>query len=162
MIQIEQARPADVAEVRRIAAGVFSQYGDYARILPRFFFSPGVRTFLARREGQVIGFVMLGFLPWSGKEAQSDAWIGDILALAVEPAERRQGVGSRLMERTRALAVELARERNIRELQLTCARTNAAGMAFFARHGFRVVDPAHGWYSGGQPAVRMAGPLESL
>lgn len=159
MIQIEAARPADISEVRRIAAEVFSQYGDYARILPRFFASQGVQTYLAHREDRVVGFVMLGFIPWSGKDSRSDAWIGDILALAVVPEARRQGIGSRLMERARELARELARERDIREVQLTCARTNHGALAFFARQGFRVIDPAHGWYSGGQPALRMAGSV---
>lgn len=159
MIQIEAARPADVSQVRRMAAEVFSQYGDYARILPRFFASPGVQTYLARRGDEAVGFVMLGFIPWSGKDTSSDDWIGDVLALAVVAGARRQGVGSRLMARARQLAQEIGRVRNIRELQLTCARTNHAGLAFFSHHGFRVIDPAHGWYSGGQPAVRMAGPV---
>ncbi|NMB76107.1 MAG: GNAT family N-acetyltransferase [Myxococcales bacterium] len=161
MIHVETAKPADVSAVRGIAAEVFSQYGDYARILPRFFASPGVQTYLARDEQRVLGFVMIGFIPWSGKDTRSDSWVGDVLALAVVPEARRQGVGTRLMQRARELARDLGRERVIRELQLTCARTNHAALAFFARLGFRVVDPAHGWYSGGQPALRMAGSLES-
>lgn len=159
MIQIEVAKPADVSSVRRIAAEVFSQYGDYARILPRFFASPGVQTYLAQQEGRVVGFVMIGFIPWSGKDSQSDSWVGDVLALAVVPEARRQRIGTRLMERARELARDLGRERVVREVQLTCARTNHAALAFFARQGFRVIDPAHGWYSGGQAAVRMAGSL---
>jgi hypothetical protein len=50
--------------------------------------------------------------------------------------------------------------RDVKEIQLTCAKGNQAGLSFFSRHGFSVIDPRHGTYSGGQAAVRMAKRLQ--
>jgi ribosomal protein S18 acetylase RimI-like enzyme len=49
--------------------------------------------------------------------------------------------------------------RDVREIQLTCAESNQAAVAFFTRYGFRVVDQHHGRYANGQTALRLAKPF---
>jgi ribosomal protein S18 acetylase RimI-like enzyme len=156
MAVIEPAEPKDVAHVRRISKVVFEEYGSYADILPRFFVAQGVTTYFARVGKNVVGFIMVGFLPWKGGDSNSDAWIADILAIAVEPTLHRKGVGSALMNKMLHLADEMCEWRDVREIQLTCAATNQAGLGFFERFGFSITDKQHGHYSGGQPAVRMS------
>jgi ribosomal protein S18 acetylase RimI-like enzyme len=155
MTTIEPAQPADIVAVRRLAQLVFAEYGDYANILPRFFCTQGVTTFVARVGKEVVGFIMLGYMPWSGKDHDGEGWMVDLLALAVEPARQRQGIGSALMEELARLTQQMAEWRDIKELQLTCAETNEAGLKFFAKHGFAVFDTSHGCYSGGQLAWRL-------
>ncbi|MBN2497537.1 MAG: GNAT family N-acetyltransferase [Deltaproteobacteria bacterium] len=155
MIAIVPAQPADVERVRSISSEVFSVYGDYASILPRFFATHGVTTYLARRADEAVGFVMLGFLPWNAGE-EDDAWIADLLAIAVLPAHQRCGVGKALMGQLEKLIGEMSEWRDLKEIQLTCAAGNEAGLAFFEQHGFRVIDRQHGAYSAGQRAWRLA------
>lgn len=156
MATIEPALPGDVVHIRRIASAVFEQYGDYAKILPRFFSSQGVTSYVAKVGQEVVGFVMLGFLPWTGGDCNSDSWVADILALAVAPERQRQGIGCAMMSRTFELAQEMSDWRDVREIQLTCAKSNQAGAAFFAKWGFLVVESNHGSYSSGQPAMRLS------
>jgi ribosomal protein S18 acetylase RimI-like enzyme len=159
MASIEPARPEDVVQVGKISESVFEDYGEYGRIVAKFFTSQGVTTYVARVGSEVAGFIMLGFLPWSGGDKKGNPWIADLLAIAVVPGRRRQGIGSALMERMFELVREMGEWRDLKEIQLTCAEENQAGLNFFSRFGFSVTDPHHGSYSGGQAAVRLAKKL---
>jgi len=154
----DKARPEDLERVRAIAGDVFADYGDYAALLSRFFAARGVSTFVARHGAEVVGFIMLGFLPWSGGREDGSPWIGDLLSIAVAPGRQGRGVGRQLLQQAFALVEEMADWRDIREVQLTCAAGNERALEFFRRQGFVVSDPDHGRYSSGQPAVRMSRP----
>ena len=160
MASIEPARPEDVVVVGKISESVFEDYGDYGKIVAKFFTSQGVTTYVARVGPDVVGFIMLGFLPWSGGAKEGNPWISDLLAIAVVPEHRRQGIGDALMQQMFQLVEEMSEWRDVKEIQLTCAEGNQAGLDFFSRHGFAVIDPRHGSYSGGQPAVRLAKRLQ--
>ncbi len=56
----------------------------------------------------------------------------EILNLAIEPAQHRRGLASRLLE----AAVELGRARGARRVFLEVRPSNAAAIAFYQRHGF--------------------------
>jgi ribosomal protein S18 acetylase RimI-like enzyme len=160
MASIEPARPEDVAQVGKISESVFEDYGEYGKVVAKFFASQGVTTYVARVGAEVAGFVMLGFLPWSGGAGEGNPWISDLLAIAVVPRHRRRGIGDALMQRMFRLVNEMSEWRDVKEIQLTCAEGNQAGLEFFKKHGFAVIDPRHGSYSGGQPALRMAKRLQ--
>jgi ribosomal protein S18 acetylase RimI-like enzyme len=159
MAAIEPARPEDVVMVGKISESVFEDYGEYGKIVAKFFTSQGVTTYVARVGTDVVGFIMLGFLPWSVGAGEGNPWIADLLAIAVVPERRRQGIGSALMQRMFELVGEMGDWRDVKEIQLTCAEGNQVGLDFFSRYGFSVIDPRHGSYSGGQAAVRMAKKL---
>lgn len=145
--------------VRRIAEEVFADYGAYGKLIPKFFASQGVATFVARVAGQVVGFVMIGFLPWQAGGRDSDDWIGDVLAIGVDPARQGKGIGSQLMQQALELSRQMSEWRDLREIQLTCAADNQAALRFFSRHGFQVSEERHGSYAGGQDAMRLVRPL---
>ena len=160
MIEIVEAKPADIEEIRRLAMDVFAPYGEYGNVLPRFFTTPGVHSYLAREGDRVRGFVMLGFLPWSGpEEDKQEAWVADLLAIAVEAEAQRKGLGRRLMQQVDSLLAEMAEWRDLKEIQLSCAADNHAALAFFQDLGFVVADKGHGNYSGGQAAWRLSRKL---
>jgi len=160
MASIEPARPEDVVAVGEISESAFEDYGEYGKIVAKFFTSQGVTTYVARVGAEVVGFVMLGFLPWSGGAEEGNPWISDLLAIAVVPGQRRRGIGDALMQRMFELVEEMGEWRDVLEIQLTCAEGNQAGLNFFKKYGFEVIDPDHGTYSGGQPALRLAKRLE--
>jgi ribosomal protein S18 acetylase RimI-like enzyme len=168
---VEEAKPEDVVAVREISQEIFSAYGDYARLLPRFFSSQGVTSYVARegarenaRENaretaRVVGFLLLGFLPWTGGDGCSERWIADVLALGVRPSHQRKGIGKALMTRMLQLVSEMEEWREVREVQLVCAESNLLALDFFRQFGFQVVDPHHGTYAGGQKALRLGRKL---
>jgi ribosomal protein S18 acetylase RimI-like enzyme len=160
MAFIEPARPEDVAQVGKISEAAFEDYGEYGKIVAKFFTSQGVTTYVARVGTEVVGFIMLGFLPWTGSAEEGNPWISDLLAIAVVPEQRRRGIGDALMQRMLQLVEEMSEWRDVKEIQLTCAEENRAALDFFKKYGFEVIDPRHGSYSGGQPALRLAKRLE--
>ena len=155
MALIEQAKPEDVDQVHRIAREVFAVYGDYGKLLPRFFASQGVTTYVARIGPEVVGFVMMGFMPWTGGGQEENPWIGDLLAMGVDPARQGKGIGTELIRQAFELVAQMSEWRDIRQVQLTCAESNQQGLGFFARNGFKVIDAQHGSYSSGQAAMRL-------
>jgi ribosomal protein S18 acetylase RimI-like enzyme len=159
MASIEPARPEDVVAVGKISESAFEDYGEYGKIVSKFFTSQGVTTYVARVGAEVVGFIMLGFLPWSGGAGGGNPWISDLLAIAVVPGQRRRGIGDVLMQRMFQLVEEMGEWRDVKEIQLTCAEGNQVGLKFFKKYGFSVIDPHHGSYSGGQPALRLAKKL---
>jgi hypothetical protein len=54
MATIVPAQPENIEDVRRISLSVFDEYGDYGRILPRFFTTQGVTTYVARIRQEVV------------------------------------------------------------------------------------------------------------
>jgi GNAT superfamily N-acetyltransferase len=62
-------------------------------------------------------------------KAAPDAWLEDLF---VREDARRSGVGDALV----TLALERARERGARRIELDCNEANAGAQALYARHGF--------------------------
>lgn len=61
--------------------------------------------------------------------AAPDCWVEDVF---VEAAGRRRGVGDALVK----LALEVARERGARRVELDTSEVNEGARALYARHGF--------------------------
>lgn len=61
--------------------------------------------------------------------AAPDCWLED---LYVEPAARRRGVGDELVR----AAIDVARERGARRVELDVSEGNPAALALYERHGF--------------------------
>jgi GNAT superfamily N-acetyltransferase len=62
-------------------------------------------------------------------KAAPDAWLEDLFVAA---DARRAGIGDALV----TLAIERARERGARRIELDCNERNAGAQALYARHGF--------------------------
>ncbi len=148
-------RPASTADrtfIRDLSAQAFRAYGDYRELLPRWLSEPGVLTFVAVEDGEKQGFAMLGF--YFGDESRSWCY-ADLLAIAIHPAHRGQGLGKRLLARAIVAARESRRSLDVRELRLTVADSNDAALGLFAAAGFESDGRDHGRYDGGQVAIRM-------
>ncbi len=153
-------RPA--ATIRRAAAGdhawlvelggrVYGALGDYRVILPSWLEQPGVLTWLdADPGGRRRGFAMLGFYADDAEQA-----VCDLLALAVEPGDQRQGLGAGLLRHVIAVAERVGPAHAIRELRLTVARDNLDGQRLYRAHGFGFAPVATTRYATGLEALRM-------
>lgn len=108
---------------------------------------PGVWLSLARYEGQPAGFALNRIV---ADEAE-------LLLLAVASSYRRKGVGSALIERSRAIA----RDRKAFRMFLEVRHNNPA-MQLYQSCGFTVVGRRSGYYRGKDNLLYDAMTLSSL
>ena len=117
--------------------------------LRKFLTLPGSSCLLARASGEpqspIAGFII----------AESAGSEGRIITIDVLEAFRRTGIGSALL-----LAIEerLAAQ-GANRVELETATANAAGVAFWERHGYRKLGILHGYYLGRLDAWEMCKTL---
>jgi ribosomal-protein-alanine N-acetyltransferase len=87
---------------------------------------------LSEAEGKAIGFLI-------GRQAADEA---EILNLAVAQGSRRRGEGGALLK----AALEEFRDRGVSRVFLEVRDSNAAGIAFYGKHGFSKVGRREGYY----------------
>jgi ribosomal-protein-alanine N-acetyltransferase len=106
----------------------------YSRSMLRWFLKQaGAICLVAENAASVISAFIL---------AEADPPLGHIITLDVSAESRRSGLGSEL---TAAAEDELAL-RGVREVELETAVDNAAGIAFWTRHGYRTVGTIPRYY----------------
>lgn len=92
-------------------------------------------TWIARRDGRILGFVTL-----DGEE---------LVQLYLRPGEYRRGLGSMLLAK--------AKDRSPGRLYLFTFERNTRARAFYEAHGFRIVDRSDGSRNEeGEPDIRYA------
>ncbi len=138
---IRSGTPVDWDFVADLARRVFSAYGEYDRILPTCLDDPQFHTLVYEQEGRPAGFCMLSI---------GDG-VGEVVAVAVDPAWQGRGIGRQLM---RAI-VEDARGMEIRLLLLKTATRNLSAQGLFRKIGFEEADREAGYYAAGQTAIGM-------
>jgi len=94
--------------------------------------SVGYPAWVVRREGRVVGFCV-------GMPTPDDV---HVLAIAVDPDSRRQGVGARLLEEVYFLTQELGLSRVLLEVR----RSNERAIVFYQKQGFEQIGLRKGYY----------------
>lgn len=148
---LRSATYKDLPFIRQLAHSVFSQFGDYERILSHFFYSAGVTTFIWELNHAPVALAMVERI-WDRRE---NAYYADLLAIAVAPAHQAKGLGGLLLNSV----IEWATEAGAASLWLSVADTNTTAQRFFTNHGFVLITQNDSYYPGGQRAFRMARTL---
>jgi GNAT superfamily N-acetyltransferase len=85
---------------------------------------------VAEADGRVVAMLQLTFIPGLSRRG---AWRANIEAVRVDSALRCRGIGRWMMER----AIDVARKRDCRLVQLTSDRQRAQAHRFYAGLGFK-------------------------
>ncbi len=152
-VRVRAANAADEEFVRELAGEVFSPYGDYRPLLPKWFKVPGVMTFVSEEGKERTGYVMVAFF------REEAGLVGDVLAIAVEPAHQGRGTGRTLLSHAIAVCEQVAEHSPVQGIRLSVASTNARARHLFESLGFLLVDGDFGSYEGGQKALHMRRPV---
>ena len=134
-----RARP----EIRRLRADDAQAVAEILRQSPQAVFWPeasvkevlewkGSLGIVIEANGKVVGFLI-------GRQTIEEA---EVLNLAVVPGSRRNGMGGALLQ----AAVEEFRTRGANRVYLEVRESNAAGIAFYEKHGFGKAGRREGYY----------------
>jgi ribosomal-protein-alanine acetyltransferase len=131
-VAVRRVEASDAEEIRKIAKSSpeAAQWdvGNYARGR-----SAGETILVAEWDGAVCGLVVFRV---AGGECE-------ILNLAVDPDQRRHGVGTSLLQS----AVAQARRNKAKEVFLEVRESNAAAISFYAKQGFTKIGERARYYS---------------
>ena len=98
---------------------------------------PDIEGVIAERQGEAVGMVL--FFPWlSTWRGRLNLYIQD---LYVDPAERRSGLGRRLL----AAAAREGKARGCKGLLLAVEVSNMDAARFYARLGFQRIEEERQW-----------------
>lgn len=150
-LRIRLARlPADAAVAQRLAQTLLP-YGDYREPLLEWMAYPSVKSYLADLSPQEagVGLYLLGVF----RDEERRCQFSDLLALAVDPAVQRQGVGRALL---RHAIAESQATPGLAELRLSVSEHNRAARALFEAEGFTPRPYELGTYRNGALALRLA------
>ncbi len=150
-VEVRQAREDDMNALLSIEQQCFNvYYYDYYMLDRRdfeFYLADGDSLFLvAIREGRVVGDVLGPVDTWRNPPS------AHIDSIAVLPGHQHQGIGTYLLQ---AFLTEV-RRCGCTRVTLEVSTANAAGLAFFAKHGFRQKRRLPDYYGRGLPALFMA------
>jgi [ribosomal protein S18]-alanine N-acetyltransferase len=95
--------------------------------------SSGQIVLIAELSGQICGFVVARII---AEEAE-------ILNTAVDPAHRRQGIGTALL----SAAISSAQTQNAKSIYLEVRESNSAAITFYQQHGFEKTTQRRQYYS---------------
>lgn len=146
-VTVRPARAADVDYIRSLSKKVFQQYGPYENMLARWFESGIAVTLLALMEKRPVGFAMLGRL----ERRRYPPGVSELLAIAVEPAKWKLGIGGLLMREIQRDAKDL----KVETLVLHTAVENLPGRKLFEKYGFTPFEVKKNFYPEGQDALMM-------
>lgn len=150
-INLNFAEQSDIEYIIRLSGQVFSVYGPYDEIVPRWFSSGETHTIIARMKDRPIGFVMIGYFTWRYDLAAT----AEIMAIAVDPELHNMGIGSMLLKKIEEKAADL----NVKRLFLHTAVNNFPAQKLFKNSGYRLWEVKKDFYQGGQDAFVMTRDL---
>ncbi len=150
-VEVRQAREDDMNALLTIEQQCFNvYYYDYYMLDRRdfeFYLEDADSLVLvAVQEAQVVGDVLGPVDTWRNPPS------AHIDSIAVLPAYQHRGIGERLLQSFQGEV----RRRGCTRVTLEASTANAAGLAFFAKHGFRQKRRLPDYYGRDLPALFMA------
>ena len=146
-VTVRPAEPCDQAPLGRLGALLVAEHHDfdsrrfiapmpnlverYGQFLLSQVARDGMLVLVAEREGEVVGYAYAGMEGNDYMALRGPA--GVLYDLVVDPAHRRQGIGSALMDS----ALDRLRELGAPRVLLFTADKNHGAQAMFDRAGFR-------------------------
>jgi [ribosomal protein S18]-alanine N-acetyltransferase len=106
---------------------------------------PTVHFLVAQAGDEIVGHAVLSAV----------AEVSELQRIAVDPAHRRSGLATRLLEEV----IVIARREGADRLLLEVREDNAGALAFYAARGFTEIDRRARYFRDGSTAVVMSRPL---
>ena len=148
-LMLRQATAADIDPIIALSDACFSDFGEYGETTAWWAARPGMVTAVAVRSDRIVGFVIYGYLV-DGERVR-----GEVIAIAVDSAERRLGVGRALLSLALESLVAGAEAAQCADAYVTVAQGNHAARTLVEGAGFRLVGTDQA-YPNGEVALRLS------
>lgn len=145
-VTIRRAEQADLLAVSRIEEASFPQPWPYGAFVT-FLSEPGF--LVALEDDAVVGYVV------AERVSREGTVVGHVKDLAVAPAHRDRGIGTRLLERAFAAVTARGAER----ARLEVREDNAGAIRLYRRFGFERDHVIPGYYADGEDALVLVADL---
>ena len=134
--------PRDFAALHKLDQSCFPAGISYSKTTLRYFLTlPSADCTIAEENGRIVGFIL----------SEENPPLAHIITLDVDGKNRRQGIGTSLLETQEA---NLA-SRGVRSILLETATDNEAAVAFWKRRGYRIEATLKRYYLGRIDAFEM-------
>jgi ribosomal protein S18 acetylase RimI-like enzyme len=140
-------RAQDHERFLEIERATFTANQIHPAQLRRLSASSSVHTWVCEKDARVVGYVMV----FTRRGAQSVR----IYSLAVDAAERNQGLGSALLDQVSRFAASQGYER----LSLEVRKLDVAAQRLYLRYGFQIREDLPRYYDDGADALRLSLPV---
>jgi len=148
-ITIRQSDAKDFTALFKLDQKCFPAGIAYSKtMLKHFMAQPGAECLVAMNENEIVAFLL----------TEENPPLGHVMTLDVAEAHRRKGIGSQLLRESE----NNLRFRGVRTMLLETATTNAAGVAFWQRHGYRIEAVLKNYYPGHLDAYEMRKRLPAM
>ena len=134
MSSLREYRSSEFEELWKLDQRCFAPGIAYSREeLAHYLANKGAICLVARREGEIAGFIL----------AHHDRrGFGHIVTLDVDPAQRRSGLGSTLMQATE----KRLQQQGLTSVFLEVAVNNRPALGFYKKHGYSVLKTLRHYY----------------
>jgi [ribosomal protein S18]-alanine N-acetyltransferase len=141
-LTLRDYEPHDFAAVHRLDQACFPVGISYSKTTLKYFLSlPSADCVVAAEENRIVGFIL----------TEENPPLAHVITLDVADAFRRRGVGTLLLaESEKNLTL-----RGVRHVLLETAIENAAAVAFWQCHGYRIEAVLKRYYLGRLDAYEM-------
>ena len=141
-LRLREYEPKDFEKLYALDHLCFPRGIAYSKWMLRHFLKmPSANCIVAVEGDEIPGFVI----------TEEAVPMGHVLTLDVAESHRRRGLGTQLLQRSETELLQ----RGVTEIVLETAVENAAGVAFWQRHGYRTVGTLKKYYLGRLDAFEM-------
>ena len=148
-VAIRQSDAKDFPALFKLDQKCFPPGIAYSKTMLKHFLSlPGAECLVAVEENQIMAFIL----------TEENPPLGHVMTLDVAESHRRRGIGSMLLRESE----NNLRFRGVRTMLLETATSNAAGVAFWQRHGYRIEAVLKNYYPGHLDAYEMRKRLPAM
>lgn len=135
-ITVEDASRKDLDQLYEIETECFRREAFTKKQIAQLLIDYNSISLLARHNGKAVGFI-IGRISVKG-----EALAGHILTLDVLPAQRRRGIGRRLLQELESIFLQ----KSMSESYLEAREDNVAALRLYKRMGYERIGKLKGYY----------------
>ena len=144
-LRIDRAKVQDLDAMYKIEKECFTSEAYSKGQLSYFMQSPNAVSFVAKRDNEIVGFI-IGFI-----EKHDGITLGHVVTIDVLPKHRRIGMGVKLLDELEQIFLKKGVKISFLEVRID----NEAARELYRKKGYTDLEPLEDYYAKGKHGLRM-------